>query len=98
MKHAEFEAAVREALRRMLERVRDGDDPPPSFDSETKPIGGLGLDSMAGVGFLCELEDFGIKLADDLNPFVDDKKRRARSVGEMIEFIKAHAQPEGASV
>ena len=96
MTHSELETAVHKALRRMLERAH-GENPPPGFDGTSRPIGDLGLDSMAGVGFLCELEDFGIKLADDLNPFVDDAKRRARSVNEMIKFIEAHAQFEGAA-
>jgi hypothetical protein len=96
MNHTELEAAIHEALRRMLERAQ-GEDPPPDLDGKTKPIGDLGFDSMAGVGFLCELEDFGIKVADDLNPFVDDAKHRARSIDEMIIFIEAHTQPAGAA-
>ncbi|MFN3166414.1 MAG: hypothetical protein ACE37H_05045 [Phycisphaeraceae bacterium] len=98
MNYPEIETAVNKAMRRMLERVHCGDGPPPHFHAKTKPIGDLGLDSMAGVGFLCELEDFGIVLADDLNPFVDDARRRARSIAEMIEFIAANAKAEEATV
>lgn len=94
MTHPELETAVHEALRRVLKRVH-GDGPSPNFDGKTKPIGDLGLDSMAGVGFLCELEVLGIILADNLNPFVDDAKRQVRSVNEMIQFIEIHAQVGG---
>ena len=98
MNYPDIEIAVHNAMRRMLERVHCGNGPLPYFHAKTKPIGDLGLDSMAGVGFLCDLEDFGIVLADDLNPFVDDVRRRARSIAEMIEFIAANAKAEEAAV
>ncbi len=96
MTHSEFEAAVHSALGATLKRAL-GVNPPPYFDGATKPIGDLGLDSMDGVGFLCDLESFGIKLADDLNPFVDDAKHCARSIEEIIKFVEAHVQIEEAA-
>ena len=49
----------------------------------------LGLDSLAGVEFVCQIEDsLNITIPDDKNPFVDDSKKRMRTVSEVVDFLK----------
>ena len=48
----------------------------------------IGLDSASGLEFVCEIEDrFNCKIPDDSNLFVDDEKRRLRTVGELISSV-----------
>lgn len=52
-------------------------------------LGDLGLDSLAGVEFVCQIEEkLGITIPNDENPFVDDSKQRLRTVAEVIDFVR----------
>lgn len=54
----------------------------------TNPINGLGMESMDGVAFACDLSSrLGWDIPGKHNPFVDDKRKRARDVGEMADFL-----------
>ncbi|MGH9888464.1 MAG: acyl carrier protein [bacterium] len=60
---------------------------------EDSPIEALGLDSLAGVQFVCDIEDrLDIKIPTDINPFVDDSKKRLRRVSEVIAFVEQLVQ------
>lgn len=59
----------------------------PAINKRTKPIGDLGLDSPDGIDWVCDLEEKGIVVPVDVNPFRDDKKHKARTVGEIIDFL-----------
>lgn len=49
----------------------------------------LGLDSLAGVEFACQIEErIQISIPKDVNPFVNDRERRLRSVGEVIDVLR----------
>lgn len=71
------------ALREFL-----GDKAPDNLSETTDPFKDLGLDSEDGVDFACELSQrFGIKIPDDVNPWVDDAQHRARQIGESIDLM-----------
>ena len=56
--------------------------------NDTDPINELGLESIEGVHFACILSDkLSFKIPVKVNPLVNDKKRRARTVGEVVEFL-----------
>lgn len=59
----------------------------PVINKRAKPIGDLGLDSPDGIDWVCDLEERGIVVPVDVNPFRDDKKHKARTVGEIIDFL-----------
>lgn len=60
----------------------------PTIDEQTDPIRGLGLDSADGVDFACSLSDkLDYDIPDRINPLVDDKKRRPRRVGEIVDLV-----------
>jgi acyl carrier protein len=52
----------------------------------TEPIENLGLDSMDGVEFACMLSE-KFDIPDDINPFIDEKTLKHRTVGEIVELI-----------
>jgi len=56
---------------------------------DTDPISGLGLASADGIDFALDLEvRLGVKISPKVNPLVDDVRHRARTVREIVEFIK----------
>jgi len=59
----------------------------PVINKRTRPIGDLGLDSPDGIDWVCDLEERGIIIPVDVNPFTDDKKHKPRTVGEIIDFL-----------
>jgi acyl carrier protein len=53
-----------------------------------KPISGLGLTSLDGVDFACELEKhLGCSIPSKSNPFVADGKGGERNVSQIVEFV-----------
>jgi acyl carrier protein len=53
-----------------------------------KPISGLGLTSLDGVDFACELEKhLGCSIPSKSNPFVTDGKGGERNVSQIVEFV-----------
>lgn len=83
------QADVRDAVISALKEVT-GPDCRTSITDQTKPIGHLGFESCDGVDFACELSDkLGYHIPDDQNPFVDDTRRRARTVGEIVQWTQA---------
>lgn len=60
----------------------------PSISEQTDPICGLGLDSADGVALACSLSDkLDFDIPDRINPLVDDKVRRSRRVGEIVDLV-----------
>lgn len=54
---------------------------------KTDPFAELGKDSHDGIVFACLLsERLGIEVGPELNPMVDDERRRARRVGEIVDW------------
>jgi acyl carrier protein len=79
--------AVRDNLLAVLREFL-GDNAPAEITERTDPFKDLGLDSEDGVDFACVLsEKFEIEVPDRINPFVDDAKQCARSVGETIDLV-----------
>ena len=61
-----------------------------------KPISGLGLTSIDGVDFACELEKrLGCGIPSKSNPFVSDQKGEERSVSQIVEFVSTLCATEG---
>ncbi|HEY0479915.1 MAG TPA: acyl carrier protein [Kofleriaceae bacterium] len=84
-----IESAVAEALRSLL-----GDHA--GLTSASSPIETFGLASIDGIEFAVLLEDkLGWALPPDANPFVDDTKKRARTVGEIVAWMNSLAATGG---
>src|SRR5690242_8208646 len=62
--------------------------PTTPIDDDTDPINELGLESLDGLDFACVLsKKLSYQIPADINPLVNDKKKRARKVGEIVEFM-----------
>ena len=62
--------------------------PTAPIDDDTDPINELGLESLDGLAFACILSaKLPYQIPADINPLVNDKKKRARKVGEIVEFM-----------
>lgn len=82
----EIRSVVIQSLREMLQQ--DGVADIPEIDDGIEPIHDLGRDSPDGVEFACALSDkLKFHIPDEINPFVDDEKHRARRVGQIVELI-----------
>ena len=58
------------------------------IDDDTDPIKELGLESLDGLAFACFLsEKLPCQIPADVNPLVNDKKKQARKVGEIVELM-----------
>jgi len=76
--------AVVSALVQLLERAGDR----PELTEKARPVGDLGLESVDGIEFACALEDtLGLKIGDEVNPFIDDVEHRGRTVREIIDYV-----------
>ena len=65
------------------------------INGSTNPILDLGLDSLDGVEFACALsEKIGWDIPHEVNPFVDDDGKRARTVDEIVELVVDLSQEE----
>jgi acyl carrier protein len=77
----QVELVVRELLVQFV-----GGDKDVSLDD--KPISGLGLSSLDGVDFACELEKkLGCSIPSKLNPFVADGADGERNVSQIVDVI-----------
>lgn len=82
-KQSEIEAQVISALKELL-----GEEFAGKINLHTNPIKDCGKDSEDGIEFACLLsERFGVHIPDNVNPFVDDARRRARTVGEIATLV-----------
>lgn len=80
-----FQGVVRVLQSLQSESGREVED----IDGNTRPIGGLaGFDSHAGLEFSCALEvTLKIEVSLDENLCVDDAKRCARTVDEIVDRV-----------
>lgn len=91
-----------EVRNRVVQALRDvlGDEcADVELTDEIKPIGKLGLDSLDGLDYACELSsalDFDLPKKE--NPLVDDARQRARSIGEIVKFVCGKMNIKEASV
>jgi acyl carrier protein len=77
----QVETAVRELLGQFVEGPR-------KISMDDKPISGLGLTSLDGVDFACELEKkLGCSIPNKENPFVAGDKGAERSVSEIVDVV-----------
>ncbi len=59
-----------------------------ALNDDVSPILDLGLESIDGVDFACELgTPLGVRIPDSVNPFVLDQPRRARTISEIVELL-----------
>ena len=55
---------------------------------DTDPIQHLGLDSFDGIAFSCPLSGrLGWDIPGEVNPFVDDERKRSRCVREIVDLL-----------
>ena len=75
-------------FRLVCELLRDSPDiEDAEITAETDPFKVLGKDSHDGIVFACLFsERFGIEIAPELNPLVDDQRQRPRLVGELVDW------------
>lgn len=67
-----------------------------SVGANDKPISGLGLTSLDGVDFACELEKhLGCTIPSKANPFVTDGKGEERNVSQIVEFVSTFCSVGG---
>ena len=60
----------------------------PPVDEETNPMWKLGLDSHDGVNLACKLtEKFSYEIPKEVNPLVDDERKRPRRVSEIVDLV-----------
>ena len=58
------------------------------MNEQTNPMLKLGLDSHDGVNLACKLsEKLDYDIPEEINPLVDDQRKRPRSVGEITDLI-----------
>ncbi len=77
-----IDEAVTDALRTVL------GDAASNVTADSSPVDTFGLESIDGIEFAVLLEDkLGWSLPPDANPFVDDSKRRARTVAEIVMWV-----------
>ena len=80
-----IEEAVLEALRVLVPEGL-----PSNLDGETSPIDTLGLASIDGIEFALLVEErLGVALPEKANPFVDDERRRPRTISGIVSWIGA---------
>lgn len=60
----------------------------PLINEHSDPIKDLGLCSEDGIELACLLSiKLGFEIPHELNPLKDDRRRRARRVGEIVDFL-----------
>ncbi|MCX6641985.1 MAG: hypothetical protein NTV15_01165 [Candidatus Bathyarchaeota archaeon] len=65
-----------------------GDSRSDQINERTNPITNLGLESIDGVAFACDLSmRLGWEIPPRYNPFIDDKAGATRDIGQMAEFL-----------
>jgi acyl carrier protein len=80
--------AVRACIVKALQDVLGEKAAEADLQDDVKPIGNLGLDSMDGLDYACELsEALGFKLPTKENPLVDDGRQRARTIGDIVVYV-----------
>lgn len=82
---------VKTVVVQVIQDLLDADRlPSRPIDETTNPISNLGLKSLAGVDAAWEISRrLRIHIEPESNPFVDDEKRRSRSVGEIVDYLMA---------
>ena len=84
MTRDEIRGRVAESLREFLVSLGQDD---VEVQDRARPIGDLGLDSADGIDWVLDLEEIGFNIPTDFNPFVDDRRKRARRFGEIVESL-----------
>jgi acyl carrier protein len=88
---------VEQAVKTLLVQFVGGDG---AIKPEDTPISGLGLTSLDGVDFACEIEKkLGCSIPNKLNPFLNDEGSAERSVTQIIDAISTLcASPKESSI
>jgi len=60
----------------------------PQIDEDMNPMWKLCLDSHDGVNLACKLtEKFSYEIPNEVNPLVDDERKRPRRVSEIVDLV-----------
>ncbi|HOX05892.1 MAG TPA: hypothetical protein PK280_05785 [Planctomycetota bacterium] len=71
----------------------------PAISAHSRPVVDLGLESRDGVDFACDISArLGVLVPYEVNPFVSDDGKRARTVGEIVNLLCGYAQQRGELV
>ncbi len=89
MTKEEIKEALIDSLRRRCPEVKDSE-----VCGDTRPIPDLGMESEDGIAWSTELEEMGINLPLNINPFVDDDRRCARTVDEILNLVLHHVRED----
>jgi acyl carrier protein len=80
--------AVRACIVKALRDVLGEEAAEADLQDDVKPIGNLGLDSIDGLDYACELSNaLGFNLPAKENPLIDDGRKRARTIGEIVVYV-----------
>jgi acyl carrier protein len=87
---------TREAVEQVVVQTLNdflGSDAPAEIRAKDKPITGLGLTSMDGLDFACELQkELGCLIPANLNPFINDEGHVERTVQQIVSLIYSLCQ------
>jgi len=84
---AEIEELVTNSLRQYLLSVKKEI---PEMNENTKPVGDLGLESIDGIAWVCNMEEAGFNVPNDVNPFVRGKGPDARNIKGIAELLQKY--------
>ena len=87
---AQIEQFVMDSLADYLRSV-EKDVPPMS--QNTRPIGDLGLESQDGVDWLCDLEDYGFVVPNNVCPFTTESGR-VLTISAIAELLQGYQVEE----
>lgn len=89
---------IRSNVFESLKELSQKDSKGVALRDDTNPIDALALDSELGIHFALSMQDkLGIKIPDEVNPFViDGPAPRARTIGQIIELLERMAKEQQA--
>ena len=68
----------------------------PAVSDGLRPIEDLGFDSPDGIAVACELSQLlDIEIPDEVNPLVDDERKRGRTIEEIVTLVESLKSKEG---
>ena len=95
---------TKEQIRKMiidciLETLQgDGNNDLSPLDDQTDPVRELGLPSDDGIVIACLLSNkLGFEIPVEINPFIDDARRRSRRIGEIVNLILRLQEQSGVT-
>ena len=75
------EQVVNQVIQRLMGVTKE-------LEANDRPIAGLGLTSLDGIDFACEVQKLlPCEIPKNLNPFVDDAHHKERTVSQIVDLV-----------